>query len=142
MKKLFSVSALLLLIIIVSAGCSKSGGGNGGGGTTEVALAVTTTPAQNSVNPPAPIAGSGLALNVNVTSAMPPSGVKITVSAAPTSGGTAFYTQNVSSTSSASTNFNVTGFPTGGVSCTCTVTVTSLSTSTNTWSGTFQFASK
>lgn len=132
----FSFSAML-----ISSGCNKGGDdGGGGGGTTEANLVVTTNPAVGS-NLPASV--GPFDLSVTITSAMPSGGVKIEVSAKKDDGTNppAYYTQTISSTASATSNFSITNSPAASL-CIVDIKVTSLSKPTNTWSGSYRYTRK
>lgn len=132
--------ALMSLLILPSCG--------GGGGNSpdpppppaEVNLAVTLNPADGSVQPPA--LGPTFPLSVTITSTMPPSGVKIDVSAKKDDGTGAapFYSTSVNSTS-ATNNFSITGTP-ANVLILVEVKVTSLTKPTNIWAGSYRYTSK
>lgn len=116
--------------------CSKGGGG---GTTSEATLAVTTNPANGSTQAAAP--GPDFSLTVDITSTMPPGGVTITVtSAVDGSGATAFFSDNVSS-STADNNFTITGTP-AQETCIVNITVTSKDKPSNTWSGSYLYSEK
>lgn len=123
--------------LIISSGCKKGGGG-GGGGTTEANLAVTTNPAVGSV-----LAASvgPFDLSVTVTSAMPSGGVKIEVTAKREDTNAQFFSQTINSTSTATSNFSLTGTPLN-VSCLVDIKVTSNSKPANTWSGSYRYSRK
>jgi len=141
MKRLFPAffCACICFTFFVS-GCSKSSSGTAP--VSDVTLAVTLTPSINSNLAPAPIASTGQAVQVNITSTMPPSGVRIDIIAKVDGSTSTFYSNTITSTKSALSTFNVTGTPTGGAACVCTVTVTSLTSATNIWTGSFRYASK
>ncbi|HUR66240.1 MAG TPA: hypothetical protein VMZ03_07795 [Chitinophagaceae bacterium] len=126
--------------ILVSSGCKKnSGGGGGGGGTSEANLAVTTNPSNGSVQAPS-IGPFDLA--VTITSVMPPSGVKIEVTAKKDDGTNPppFFSQTVN-TSVATTLFSITNTPLL-TQCIVEIKVTSLTKSTNTWTGSYRYSRK
>ncbi|HMH20478.1 MAG TPA: hypothetical protein VK563_01825 [Puia sp.] len=131
MKRFFSA---LLAMAVVSTGTW----GCGGKSSPEATLAVTTTPAINSTQPPAP--GPNFPLNVKITSAMPSKGVSIAVSAAPDGTTSTFFSVTQNSTT-ASNDFSITATPVAKVSV-VTITVTSLSTATNTWTGSYRYSAK
>jgi len=135
--QLFVVPAIILCIW--SCSNKGGGGGGGGGGTTEANLAVTLNPPANSVQPAAP--QTDFPLTVSITSTMPPQGVTIDVKAAPDGSSTNFFTANNPGTTSANTNFNITGTPTGVV-CVTTVTVTSKTKATNTVTLSYRYSRK
>jgi hypothetical protein len=131
------VKALGVFLISASMiACGKSGGGSS---TPETDLAVTTTPAAGSNQAAAP--GPTFALNVTVTSTMPPKGVTIAVSASiDGQSNSAFYTTS-SSTTAASNNFTITNTP-AQQTCLVTITVTSNTKSSNTVTITYRYAMK
>ena len=139
MRKFLLQVLVVLGIIILNYSCSDKGGSNsGGGGSGEANLAVTLNPPVNSSQPAAP--QTDFPLTVSITSAMPSQGVTIDVKAAPDGSTTNFFTQSTP-TSSANTNFTITGTPLGVV-CVTTVTVTSRSKATNTWTGSYRYSRK
>jgi hypothetical protein len=131
MKKLF-LPVLAIFLIVFSMACSKSKG------NSEANLQVTTDPPNQSTQPPKP--AITFSLNVTITSPMPPGGVKITVTATPEGGSTAFFTITQNS-SQASNDFTITNTPPGKVILVAIV-VTSLSKSSNTWSGSYRYSAK
>lgn len=139
MKKItLFVSIIISASLLISSGCKKGGGG-GGGTDNEANLAVTINPANGAV---VPAAVGPYSLTVTVTSAMPPGGVKIEVSAKVDNGTNppAFYSQTTN-TSSTTSNFNITGSTPLALNL-VTVTVTSLSKPSNVWTGSYRFNSK
>jgi len=124
------LSVFLVSTALVS--CSK------GGGSGEAALVVSTTPTDKSVQAASP---GPFTLSVDVTSAMPPQGVTIAVTASidGTSNST-FYTKSTSTTT-AVTNFTLTGTPTG-VSCLVNISVTSNDKASNVWTGSYNYSAK
>lgn len=131
---------ICLLILLVS--CSKKGGGSGNNpppDPVEANLVVTTDPANNAVVPPAL---GPYSVKVNISSAMPPNGVKIEVRARKDdgSGAPSFFTFT-SNVSSASNTIPITSVPANMV-CLVNITVTSLTKASNTWSGSYRFSSK
>lgn len=130
---LFSVS-----VILISSGCKKSSGGGGGGGTNEVNLAVTTNPSNGSLQLPSI---GPFDLVVTITSTMPPSGVKIEVTAKREDNSTQFFNQTISSTSSATNNISITNTPLNVV-CVVDIKVTSISKPTNLWTGQYRYSRK
>jgi hypothetical protein len=142
MKSLFRFSFLLASVaIITTSSCGKKssgGGGGGGGNNNEADLAVTLTPPTGSTQ--APSVGP-FNLSVAVTSAMPPSGVKIDVSAKRDDGSnTVFFTQTLTN-STATNNFSITNTP-NTVVCLVEVKVTSVSKATNVWNGSYRYSKK
>ena len=136
MKKFLLIVITLGLIAVINTDCHKS---NGGGGSNEVALVVQLTPAEGSTQPPAP--GPDFPFKLEITSTIPPGGVKITVTVAPDGTSNYFYNQTIASTTQAVTNLTITGTP-NNVICVVQVTVTSLSSSTNKWTGSYRYSSK
>jgi len=135
------LSLFLISAIFVSSGCKKSsgGGGGGGGGTPEATLVVTTNPPNGSVQ----AASNGpFDLTVTITSTMPPSGVKIEITARKDDGTNPppFFTSTNNSTTSVN-NYSITGTP-ATTQCIVNIKVTSLTTSTNTWSGSYRYSRK
>ena len=148
MRKACAYAAFVMLAFSALSSCSKGGGGGGnggggggggGGGTPEVNLVVTTDPAVNSLQ--APSLGP-FSVKVTVTSTMPPSGVKIDVSAKKDDGtnSAAFFT-TTSTTSTAATTFTITNTP-ASTQCLVNITVTSVSKPTNQWTGSYRYARK
>lgn len=130
-RHLFLLSCISILIVAVS--CQKETGGG------EENLVVETLPLANGhVEAPAP--GPNFPLKVTIKSAMPSGGVKIDVTAKPDGGTVAFFTNTVT-TSSASTDFSITG-STPGIVSVVNITVTSVSSSSNTWSGSYKYSRK
>lgn len=133
-KVLYLCSALMFITMIMSGSCKK-----GGGGSNEASLVVELNPAVGSNQAPAP--GPDFPLTVTIKSTMPPSGVKIDVSAAEdVAGATPFFTQTLNSTS-ATNNFTITNSP-RSVTLRVTVTVTSLSNSSNKFTGSYTYSRK
>jgi hypothetical protein len=119
--------------------CSAVACGKGGGSTPEATLAVTTTPASGSTQAAAP--GPTFALNVTVTSTLPPKGVTIAISAyVDGQSNSPFFTNSASSTS-ASNNYTITGTP-SQETCVVSITVTSNTSSSNTWTGSYRYSMK
>lgn len=141
MKTAFRLATLLFVSsILISSGCKKSsgGGGGGGGGTTEANLAVTTNPANGSVQLPSV---GPFDLTVTITSTMPTGGVKIEVTAKREDTGVQHFSQNINSTTSATSNFSITNTPLN-TTCVVDIKVTSNSKPTNTWSGQYRYSRK
>jgi hypothetical protein len=134
------ISLLLLycaLVITALSSCKKSGGDDTGGGTTEETLSVEISPA-GPVEAAAP--GPDFPLKVTLKSKMPSSGIKIDVLAKPDAGGAAYFTTS-KTTSSAVSDFIITGTP-SGVICTVQVTVVSVIKPTNMWSTSYKYSKK
>lgn len=139
MKTAFRLATLLFFsFILISSGCKKNSGGGGGGGTSEANLAVTLNPPNGSVQP----ASVGpFDLSVTVTSAMPPGGVKIEVTAKREDTGVQHFSQTIANTSTATSNFSITNTPLNQP-CLVEVKVTSNSKPTNTWTGSYRYSRK
>lgn len=140
-KSILGFFAGLILVFVIAGSCKKkSSPSPPPPPPTEANLVVTLTPPANSVQSAAPQVD--FPLTVLVTSAMPPQGVSITVSAKKDdgSGAAAFFNGN-STTSNATSNFTITGTPTNVV-CLTTVTITSVSKPTNSWTGSFRYSRK
>ena len=135
MKKLSLYGLAILFILATMPNCKKGGGG---GGCSETALAVSTTPANNSTEPPAP--GPDFPLQINITAGLPAAGVTIEIKAHPESSTTNFFTSNTSSTNSSNT-FNITGTPTA-TSAKVDITITSKSCASNKWTGSYRYSRK
>lgn len=125
-----------LIFLLGTIACQK---GTGGGNANEESLVIQTVPIANGhVEAAAP--GPDFPLRVTVTSAMPASGVKIEVTAKPDGGTVAFFTQSKTSTT-ATTDFTITGTPTS-VTCIVEITVSSVSSSSNKWTGNYKYSRK
>lgn len=135
MKKII-LGLSVLVVLAVTVSCKKKKDGNEGG-CGEQAIKVTTSPAVNTVDPPAP--GTDFPLIVNIET-MPPSGAKIVVTAKTENNNTQYFTETRDK-ALASNLFTVTKTP-PGVSCMVTVTVTSATCNTNTWSGSYRYTAK
>ncbi len=137
MRRLRALSVCLLFAGSFIA--SSCGGGGDDPQPTEEDLVITTSPPINGqVEASAP--GPNFPLAVTVTSAMPPQGVKIDVSARPDGGNTPFFT-TTQNTSNRTTNFSITNTP-QLITCRVTVTVTSLSKPSNTVTGHYLYSRK
>ncbi len=135
MKKASLILLLSMIVFSVTPSCKKSNSG----GTAEATLVVETTPTAGSTEAPAP--GPDFPLTVEVKSTMPPSGVKIEVSAKKDgSADPAFFTSSKNSSAS-QTNFTITGTP-ATVVCIVNITVTSLSKPSNVWTGSYRYSKK
>jgi hypothetical protein len=136
MKKTILFGWAILFLIAIAFGCKK----HKDNGCGEAALKVSTTPANNTVDPPAP--GPDFPLVVTVTDGMPTSGITIEVKAQKDStNATPFFTQKTSNVTSGSTNLTITGTP-PGAACIVNVTVTSNTCNTNQWTGSYRYSSK
>jgi hypothetical protein len=137
MKKITVVLLIAAIAFVLTPSCGKSSGGDSGNNETN--LAVEITPVNGSTE--APAVGPNFPLKVEVKSTMPPSGVKIEISAK--KDGTtdpAFFT-SANNATTAQNNYSITNTP-ATVICVVTVTVTSLSKPTNTWTGSYRYSKK
>jgi hypothetical protein len=126
------IGFLIMGLCVVSA-CGKGGGG-GATPPAEATPAVTTDPADGSVQNPASGPDN---LKVNITSTMPSNGVKIEITAKKDDGtNTVFFTTSVNKTTVVN-DFTITA-----TQCLVEVKVTSLTKATNTWSGSYRYSSK
>jgi len=132
MKRIAFAFVMVALLATAFSSCKKSNA------ATEAYLTIETTPANKSNN--LNILGPDFPLKVEITSVMPPSGVKIQVTASPEGSATAFFTAS-NNTTAPENNYTITGTP-DGVTCVVTITVTSLSSPTNVWSGTYRYSKK
>lgn len=141
-KNTLFILCIALMGLLILPACS----GGGGGGTpdpppvVEANLAVTLNPPNGSVQPPT--LGSSFPLTVTITSAMPPNGVKIDITAKRDdgSGAPSYYSTSVNSTTAVN-NFSITNTPVG-VQCLVEVRVTSLTKATNQWTGSYRYTRK
>ena len=131
--------SLALLLMTSVAACGSKGGDDPDPPPTEADLVVSTNPANGSVVPPAL---GPYTVAVNITSVMPPSGVRIEVKARKDdgSGSPAFFTVSPTTTQT-SNNITINSVPANTL-CLVEIKVTSLTKSTNTWSGSYRFSSK
>lgn len=133
MKKIVLGLSLLVLALVLLPSCKKSNANN------EAGLVAETTPANNSNN--LNILGPDFPLKVEITSTMPPGGVKIDVAATQDgSSSPAFFTASNTSTAPEN-NYTITNTP-SGVTCLVSITVTSLSKSSNVWKGSYRYSKK
>ena len=141
LKNNFMRTVLLFIgfALINSVTLSSCGGGSDDPPPpNEANLAVTTDPANETVQPPAL---GPYNLKVTITSAMPPNGVKIEVSAKKDDGSnTVFFSTSVNRTTAVS-DFSITGTP-AATQCLVETKVTSLTKPTNVWSGSYRYSSK
>jgi len=134
MKKIAFVSIMAAMIFaVLLPSCKKSKT------DSEPILVVEITPANKSNN--LNILGPDFPLKVEITSAIPASGVKIEVTASPEGTATVAYFTATNSTSAPQNNYTITNTP-AGVTCVVNVTVTSLSQPTNIWKGTYLYSKK
>jgi len=132
MKKIAFAFILAALVVALLPSCKKSGTDN------EAGLVVETTPANKSNN--LNILGPDFPLKVEITSAIPASGVKIEITASPETASTPFFTAS-GNTSAPQNNYIITNTP-NGVTCVVNITVTSLSKASNVWKGTYRYSKK
>ncbi len=140
LKNNFMRTALLLVgLALVNVVMSSCGGGSDDPPPpNEANLAVTTDPANGTVQPPAL---GPYNLKVSITSAMPPNGVKIEINAKKDDGSnTVFFSTSVNRTSAVN-DFTITGTP-AATQCLVETKVTSLTKSTNVWTGSYRYSSK
>ncbi len=131
---LFIVFAVMSLVTVSSCG----GGSDDPPPPNEANLAVTTDPANSTVQPPAL---GPYNLKVSITSTMPPNGVKIDITAKRDDGtNTVFFSTSVNRTTAVN-DFTITGTP-AATQCLVETKVTSLTKSSNTWSGSYRYSSK
>jgi hypothetical protein len=136
--KRFIIPFVAAACILVSTRCSKGGGG-GGGGCNESAMTVVSSPANGTVEPPAP--GPDFPLQVNITANKPSAGVTIEVKAHPDGSSTNFFASGAVSSTSTNNNFTITGTP-PTVTCVVDITVTSKSCATNKVSLSYKYSKK
>jgi len=143
------ISIIALSFIVLSfAGCSKGGDSPTPTPTpppvviveSDIAFKVDVAGTEVNYSTVLPVVGATLAINANITSALPKDGVTIDISVKKKADNTVVFTTNLSS-SAASNPVTVTGL-TPGTLCVATVTVTSKSKSSNTALKTFELASK
>lgn len=131
---------LVLIVALVSAlmaSCGKSGG-DPPPAPGEANLAVTIDPANGSNQLPSL---GPFNLKVSITSAMPPNGVKIDITAKKDDGtNTTFFTTSVNKTTPVN-DFTITGTPTA-TQALVEVKITSLTKASNQWSGSYRYSSK
>ncbi|HEY5970100.1 MAG TPA: hypothetical protein VIU35_19100 [Chitinophagaceae bacterium] len=136
MKRILLQLFIVPAIILGIGSCSDKGGG----ATSEASLTVTLNPPVNSFQSAAP--QTDFPLTVSISSTMPSQGVTIDVVVKKDDGsGATVFTANNPGTTSANTNFTITGTPIGVV-CVTTVTVTSKTQATNTWTGSYRYSRK
>jgi hypothetical protein len=134
MKKTAFALSIIALAFVVMPACKKNNATD-----NEAGLVAQTTPAINSNN--LNILGPDFPLKVEITSAMPASGVKIDVNAKKDgSADPAFFTATNNSTAPQN-NYTITNTP-SGVTCVVTVTITSLTKSSNVWTGVYRYSKK
>lgn len=138
MKKYILPALLLMTALITLSNCGKGGSDGGNGGCSEAAIQVTTTPAVNVTEPPAP--GPNFPLIVNITGGLPAAGASIEIKAHPDGNATPFYTTTVNATAGAN-NFSITSTP-STVICVVDITITSKGCATNKWTGSYRYSKK
>ena len=136
MRTILLLTVFALVDVVIMSSCG--GGSDDPPPPNEANLSVTTDPANGTVQPPAL---GPYNLKVTVTSAMPPNGVKIEVSAKKDDGSnTVFFSTSVNRTTSVS-DFTITGTP-AATQCLVETKVTSLTKPSNQWSGSYRYSSK
>jgi len=136
MKNILILS-LAVVAFLATPACKKS---KGSSNSNEARLTVQTTPANGTTDAPAP--GPDFPLLIQITSAMPPSGVKIQVTAKKDgSSDPAFFTTAPPTSTSATNNIVITGTP-ATVICLVNITITSVSDPTNVWNGSYRYSKK
>ena len=136
MRTVLLLTGFVLVNVVMMSSCG--GGSDDPPPPNEANLAVTTDPANGAVQPPAL---GPYNMKVTITSAMPPNGVKIEVSAKKDDGSnTVFFSTSVNRTTSVS-DFTITGTP-AATQCLVETKVTSLTKSSNQWSGSYRYSSK
>ena len=139
-KRMKRTPVIFILIVTIGLYTACGKGGNGGSNQpAEVNLAVDTDPANGTVQ--APSLGP-FNLKVTITSAMPPNGVKIELSAKKDDGSNsaAFFTSTINSTNSVN-NFSLTNTP-SNVQSLVEIKVTSLTKASNQWTGSYRYSRK
>lgn len=132
---LFVGISVMTMITVSSCG---GGGSDSPPPPNEANLAVTTDPANGTVQAPAL---GPYNLKVTITSTMPPNGVKIDITAKKDDGSnTVFFSTSVNRTSAVN-DFTLTGTP-AATQCLVETKVTSLTKSSNQWSGSYRYSSK
>jgi len=135
MKNILFLS-LAVIALIATPACKKS---KNSSNNSEARLTVQITPANGTTDAPAP--GPDFPLLIQITSAMPPSGIKIQVTAKKDgSADPAFFTSSPNSTM-ATNNIMIKGTP-ATVICLVNITITSLSDPTNVWNGSYRYSMK
>ena len=143
------ISIIALSFIVLSfAGCSKGGDSPTPTPTpppvviveSDIAFKVDVAGTEVNYSTVLPVVGATVAINANITSALPKDGVTIDISVKKKADNTVVFTTNLSS-SAASNPVTVTGLAAGTL-CVATVTITSKSKSSNTATKTFELASK
>jgi hypothetical protein len=138
MKLVPRFGIFLIMGLFVASACGKGGGGGTPPPPAEVNLAVTTDPAAGSVQIPAL---GPYNLKVSITSTMPPSGVKIDITAKKDDGSNTQFFNSSANKTTAINDFTITGTPAAS-QCLVEIKVTSLTKASNTWSGSYRYSSK
>jgi hypothetical protein len=133
MKKITFVLLFAVSCFTVFTACKKSNG------ATEAGVVAETTPANNSNN--LNLLGPDFPLKVEITSAMPPQGVKIEITAKKESSADPAFFSSTNNSTAPQNNYTITNTP-AGVTCVVTITVTSLTKSNNVWMGTYRYSKK
>ena len=127
--------SILSLVTVTSCG---GGGDDSPPPPNEANLAVTTDPANGTVQPPAL---GPYTLKVTITSTMPPNGVKIEINAKKDDGtNTSFFSTSVNRTTAVN-DFTITNTP-AATQCIVETKVTSLTKASNQWTGSYRYSSK
>ena len=132
MKKILLAVTLVAMVFTILPSCKKSKVEG------EPVLTIETSPANKSNN--LNILGPDFPLKVEITSAMPLSGVKITVTAV-AEGSSASFFSATNNSSAPQNNYTITNTPDGAV-CVVSITVASITTPSNSWSGTYRYSKK
>lgn len=137
MRTFFLFVGISVMTMITVSSCG-GGGSDSPPPPNEANLAVTTDPANGTVQAPAL---GPYNLKVTITSTMPPNGVKIDITAKKDDGSnTVFFSTSVNRTSAVN-DFTLTGTP-AATQCLVETKVTSLTKSSNQWSGSYRYSSK
>lgn len=135
MKKISLYLVGLLAVAMLVFSCGKKNDST----PDEAGVTAQTTPAINSNN--LNQLGPDFPLKVEITSAMPPKGVKIDISASKDGSSDPAYFTTSSTTSAPENNFTITSTP-SGVTCVVNITVTSVTKSSNVWKGQYRYSKK
>ena len=133
MKKAFVFCIICFSGVVLFTACKKNSE------VAEAGLVAQTTPANNSNN--LNILGPDFPLKVEITSTMPPQGVKIDITAKKEGSADPAFYSNTNNSSAPQNNYTITNTP-SGVTCVVTVTVTSLTKSNNVWMGSYRYSKK
>jgi hypothetical protein len=136
MKKSYVYLVAILFVFASTPYCKKKPSNDPC--TSESNIALTTTPANGSIEPPAP--GPNFPLRVTINSTIPPQGVSIEVKARPEASQTPFFAETRNSTTK-DNDFTITG-ATAGVASIVEITVTSKTCSTNKATASYRFSRK